>query len=177
MPTQITQGKVCGLCGDFDGRSRNDFTTRGQSVEMSIQEFGNSWKITSTCSNINMTDLCADQPFKSALGQKHCSIIKSSVFEACHSKVILFSHYQYFHSRHYLLLCSTFVHKLLLLKAITQHPWEQGLPLSKPFLTAVAVKSCCLALGKQWCLFWVSKDKEDNSWLPDVKSWVSVCNI
>ncbi|GAB0190059.1 mucin-2 [Grus japonensis] len=88
VPTRITQGKVCGLCGDFDGRSRNDFTTRGQSVEMSIQEFGNSWKITSTCSNINMTDLCANQPFKSVLGQKHCSIIKSNIFEACHSKIL-----------------------------------------------------------------------------------------
>uniref|UniRef100_A0A8C9F139 VWFD domain-containing protein n=1 Tax=Pavo cristatus TaxID=9049 RepID=A0A8C9F139_PAVCR len=92
--TPYFQGKVCGLCGDFDGRSRNDFTTRGQSVEMSIQEFGNSWKITSTCSNINMTDLCADQPFKSALGQKHCSIIKSSVFEACHSKVNPIPYYE-----------------------------------------------------------------------------------
>ncbi|KFW82831.1 Mucin-5B, partial [Manacus vitellinus] len=88
------QGKVCGLCGDFDGRSRNDFTTRGQSMEMSIQEFGNSWKITSTCSNINMTDLCADQPFKSALGQKHCSIIKSNIFEACHSKVNPIPYYE-----------------------------------------------------------------------------------
>ncbi|OXB72764.1 UNVERIFIED_CONTAM: hypothetical protein H355_006207 [Colinus virginianus] len=92
--TPSFQGKVCGLCGDFDGRSRNDFTTRGQSVEMSIQEFGNSWKITSTCSNINVTDLCADQPFKSALGQKHCSIIKSSVFEACHSKVNPIPYYE-----------------------------------------------------------------------------------
>ncbi|NWZ60204.1 MUC5B protein, partial [Haliaeetus albicilla] len=88
------QGKVCGLCGDFDGRSRNDFTTRGQSMEMSIQEFGNSWKITSTCSNINMTDLCADQPFKSALGHKHCSIIKSNIFEACHSKVNPIPYYE-----------------------------------------------------------------------------------
>lgn len=131
MPTQITQGKVCGLCGDFDGRSRNDFTTRGQSVEMSIQEFGNSWKITSTCSNVNMTDLCADQPFKSVLGQKHCSIIKSNVFEACHSKVILFSHPYWFHTWHLMLLCSTFVHRLLLLKAVTWHSWVQGLLLFK----------------------------------------------
>ncbi|OWK58541.1 Mucin-5B [Lonchura striata] len=88
------QGKVCGLCGDFDGRTRNDFTTRGQSMEMSIQEFGNSWKITSTCSNINLTDLCVDQPFKSALGQKHCSIIKSSIFEDCHSKVNPIPYYE-----------------------------------------------------------------------------------
>ncbi|CAM4571963.1 unnamed protein product [Lepidochelys olivacea] len=88
------QGKVCGLCGDFDGRSKNDFTTRGQSVEMRVQEFGNSWKVTSSCSNINMTDLCADQPFKSVLGQKHCSIIKSNVFGACHSKINPMPYYE-----------------------------------------------------------------------------------
>uniref|UniRef100_A0A8C0JGN5 MUC5A protein n=1 Tax=Chelonoidis abingdonii TaxID=106734 RepID=A0A8C0JGN5_CHEAB len=89
-----SQGKVCGLCGDFDGRSKNDFTTRGQSVEMRVQEFGNSWKVTSSCSNINMTDLCADQPFKSVLGQKHCSIIKSNVFGACHSKINPMPYYE-----------------------------------------------------------------------------------
>ncbi|KYO22189.1 hypothetical protein Y1Q_0000775 [Alligator mississippiensis] len=81
------QGKVCGLCGDFDSRSMNDFTTRGQSVEMNVQEFGNSWKVTSTCTNINVTDPCADRPFKAMLGQKHCSIIKSDIFRTCHSKV------------------------------------------------------------------------------------------
>uniref|UniRef100_A0A8C4YB16 MUC5A protein n=1 Tax=Gopherus evgoodei TaxID=1825980 RepID=A0A8C4YB16_9SAUR len=94
LVTPSFQGKVCGLCGDFDGRSKNDFTTRGQSVEMRVQEFGNSWKVTSSCSNINMTDLCADQPFKSVLGQKHCSIIKSNVFGACHSKINPMPYYE-----------------------------------------------------------------------------------
>uniref|UniRef100_A0A452HXK8 VWFD domain-containing protein n=1 Tax=Gopherus agassizii TaxID=38772 RepID=A0A452HXK8_9SAUR len=94
LVTPSFQGKVCGLCGDFDGRSKNDFTTRGQSVEMRVQEFGNSWKVTSSCSNINTTDLCADQPFKSVLGQKHCSIIKSNVFGACHSKINPMPYYE-----------------------------------------------------------------------------------
>ncbi|XP_066475597.1 mucin-5B-like [Tiliqua scincoides] len=81
------QGKVCGLCGNFDNRVNNDFTTRGQSLEMHAQAFGNSWKITSSCSDINKTDLCASQPVKLALGQKRCSIIRSDVFRPCHSKI------------------------------------------------------------------------------------------
>uniref|UniRef100_A0A8D0GKT0 Uncharacterized protein n=1 Tax=Sphenodon punctatus TaxID=8508 RepID=A0A8D0GKT0_SPHPU len=86
--------KVCGLCGNFDGSTTNDFTTGEQSVEMNVQEFGNSWKVTSSCSNINITDLCADQPFRSALGQKHCNIIKSGIFGVCHSKVNPIPYYE-----------------------------------------------------------------------------------
>ncbi|XP_053104113.1 mucin-5B-like [Hemicordylus capensis] len=81
------QGKVCGLCGDFDNSANNDFTTRGQPVEMRAQAFGNSWKITTSCTDISQTDLCASQPFKLVLGQKQCSIIKSEVFHSCHSKI------------------------------------------------------------------------------------------
>nr|XP_056707940.1 mucin-5B-like [Euleptes europaea] len=81
------QGKVCGLCGDFDNRAHNDFTSRGQSVELHAQEFGSSWKVTTSCSDLNKTDPCETQPLKLALGQKHCSIIKSELFRPCHSKV------------------------------------------------------------------------------------------
>uniref|UniRef100_A0A8D0C705 MUC5A protein n=1 Tax=Salvator merianae TaxID=96440 RepID=A0A8D0C705_SALMN len=81
------QGRVCGLCGDFDNEANNDFTTRGRSMEMNAQAFGNSWKVTSTCSAINKTDLCARQPSSFLLGQKHCSVLKSDVFKACHNKI------------------------------------------------------------------------------------------
>ncbi|XP_062823680.1 mucin-5B isoform X2 [Anolis carolinensis] len=81
------QGRVCGLCGDFDNSANNDFTTRGQSVEIDSQTFGNSWKVTSSCSDMNKRDLCVKQPSKLALGRKYCSIIKSETFGACHSKI------------------------------------------------------------------------------------------
>uniref|UniRef100_A0ABM5F8L8 Mucin-5B-like isoform X2 n=1 Tax=Pogona vitticeps TaxID=103695 RepID=A0ABM5F8L8_9SAUR len=85
--TPSFQGRVCGLCGNFDNSPNNDFTTRGQSVEMHAQAFGNSWKVTSSCSDTNKMDLCANQPSKLILGQKQCGIIKSEVFGACHSKI------------------------------------------------------------------------------------------
>ncbi|KAH0620986.1 hypothetical protein JD844_021942 [Phrynosoma platyrhinos] len=81
------QGKICGLCGDFDSSANNDFTTRGQSVEMDAQAFGNSWKVTSSCSDINKIDLCVNQPSRLVLGRKYCSVIKSEAFGSCHSKI------------------------------------------------------------------------------------------
>ncbi|XP_062974478.1 mucin-5B-like [Elgaria multicarinata webbii] len=81
------QGRICGLCGDFDNSANNDYTTRGQTLEMQAQAFGGSWKVTTSCSDTKKTDLCASQPSKLVLGQKRCSIIKSDVFGACHSKI------------------------------------------------------------------------------------------
>uniref|UniRef100_A0A8D2IUY1 Uncharacterized protein n=1 Tax=Varanus komodoensis TaxID=61221 RepID=A0A8D2IUY1_VARKO len=81
------QGRLCGLCGDFDNRAGNDFATRGQSLEMHAQAFGSGWQVTPGCSDRNQGDPCAQQAFKIRLGQKHCSIIKSTVFAPCHSKI------------------------------------------------------------------------------------------
>ncbi|XP_077177563.1 mucin-5B-like isoform X1 [Paroedura picta] len=89
-----SQGKVCGLCGDFDNRAHNDFTSRGQSVESHAQTFGNSWKVTTSCSDINKTDPYAAQPLKLALGQKQCSIINSEIFKPCHNKVSPMPYYE-----------------------------------------------------------------------------------
>ncbi|XP_037109275.1 mucin-5AC-like [Syngnathus acus] len=38
-------GKVCGLCGNYDGNIKNDFTTRNKEVVVDAFEFGNSWKV------------------------------------------------------------------------------------------------------------------------------------
>jgi len=38
------QGKVCGLCGNYDGKDGNDFITRTGIIGDAI-EFGNSWKV------------------------------------------------------------------------------------------------------------------------------------
>lgn len=84
------QGQVCGLCGNYDGRSKNDFTTRSNEVVADVQEFGNSWKILSTCNNsLQVTDPCLSNPYRKAYSQKRCNIINSATFESCHSQVIM----------------------------------------------------------------------------------------
>ncbi|XP_068963372.1 mucin-5AC-like, partial [Petaurus breviceps papuanus] len=82
------KGKVCGLCGNYDGNSLNDFTTRSLSVVGDVQEFGNSWKISPSCPDAVPTrDPCTANPYRKAWAQKQCSIINSAVFAPCHRHV------------------------------------------------------------------------------------------
>ncbi|XP_004638104.1 mucin-2 [Octodon degus] len=82
------KGSVCGLCGNFDDRTSNDFTTRDHMVVSSELDFGNSWKEASTCPDVAATpDPCSLNPHRRSWAEKQCSIIKSSVFAVCHSKV------------------------------------------------------------------------------------------
>ncbi|MEQ2305915.1 hypothetical protein AMECASPLE_002893 [Ameca splendens] len=82
------QGQVCGLCGNYDGNSKNDFTTRSQEAVTDVLEFGNSWKVSPSCSNAQLlSDPCAFNRYRAAWSQKQCSIITSSTFQSCHSNV------------------------------------------------------------------------------------------
>uniref|UniRef100_A0A9L0IWX2 VWFD domain-containing protein n=1 Tax=Equus asinus TaxID=9793 RepID=A0A9L0IWX2_EQUAS len=82
------KGTVCGLCGNFDQRSNNDFTTRDHMVVESELDFGNSWKEAPTCPDVSATpEPCTLKPHRRSWAKKQCSIIKSPVFSACHSKV------------------------------------------------------------------------------------------
>ncbi|XP_042343147.1 mucin-2-like [Plectropomus leopardus] len=82
------QGKVCGLCGNYDGNIRNDFTTRSGETVAEVTDFGNSWKLSSTCPNAQLiTDPCSSNRYRAAWSQKQCSIITSATFQSCHSQV------------------------------------------------------------------------------------------
>lgn len=86
----LLQGQICGLCGNYDGNGINDFTTRSQSVVENILEFGNSWKVSSTCPDAySIKDPCSTNPYRKSWSEKQCSIINSNVFAACHSQVLL----------------------------------------------------------------------------------------
>nr|XP_020826519.1 mucin-5AC [Phascolarctos cinereus] len=82
------KGKVCGLCGNYDGNSMNDFTTRSLSVVGDVQEFGTSWKMSPSCPDAGPTrDPCTANPYRKAWAQKQCSIINSAIFATCHPHV------------------------------------------------------------------------------------------
>lgn len=51
------QGRVGGLCGNFDGDTENDFTTRQGIVESTPELFGNSWKVSPSCPDVANQDL------------------------------------------------------------------------------------------------------------------------
>ncbi|XP_057185196.1 mucin-2-like [Triplophysa rosa] len=82
------QGKVCGLCGNFDGNANNDFVKHDGEEVTDAVVFGNSWKVTSGCPEVNsLMNPCEKNPHRSAWAIKQCSIITSNVFKDCHSLV------------------------------------------------------------------------------------------
>lgn len=83
----LFQGKLCGLCGNYDGGVRNDFTTRNKDVVSKAIDFANSWKVFKDCADAtDEKNPCTQYPNNHAWAKKHCSIIESKVFSACHSK-------------------------------------------------------------------------------------------
>lgn len=98
------QGEVCGLCGNFDGDGQNDFTTQGQLTVSDPLEFANSWKLSSSCSDVEVNvDPCEATPNRHHWAKVMCSIITevTGTFKDCHSKVMtdlfLICHYSKFH--------------------------------------------------------------------------------
>ncbi|MEQ2161771.1 hypothetical protein GOODEAATRI_012952 [Goodea atripinnis] len=81
-------GEVCGLCGNFDGDGLNDLTTQGQLVVSNMLEFANSWKVSSTCPDVEENvDSCAVAPVRHHWAKMMCSIITGKTFTDCHHKV------------------------------------------------------------------------------------------
>ncbi|KAI5934964.1 Mucin-5B [Manis javanica] len=92
---QDYKGRICGLCGNFDGNAVNDFTTRSQSVVGDVLEFGNSWKFSPSCPDALVPrDPCTANPYRKAWAQKQCSIVHSTTFATCHSQVDSTKYYE-----------------------------------------------------------------------------------
>ncbi|XP_051755498.1 mucin-5AC-like [Ctenopharyngodon idella] len=80
-------GRVCGLCGNYDGNANNDFTTRSQAIAVDALDFVNSWKLSSCPDATLIQEPCVHNPYREAWAQRQCSIITSNVFSTCHSQV------------------------------------------------------------------------------------------
>ncbi|XP_077137724.1 mucin-5B-like [Ranitomeya variabilis] len=82
------KGKLCGLCGNFDENSQNDFKTRHMIQVADVLEFGNSWKVDPSCPDaIDVLNPCSQNPHRRSWAEKQCGLIKSHVFTPCHCKV------------------------------------------------------------------------------------------
>ncbi|XP_060759510.1 mucin-19-like [Neoarius graeffei] len=89
-------GKVRGLCGDFDGKLMNDLLTSSSAVVFSTLEFGNSWKTAvPPCSDVTQELFpCERHSYCAAWAQRRCMILHSDTFKACHLKVDPTPYYQ-----------------------------------------------------------------------------------
>lgn len=48
--------RVSGLCGNFDGDTENDFTSRQGIIEPTADLFGNSWRMSLLCPEVHSDD-------------------------------------------------------------------------------------------------------------------------
>lgn len=48
----VKQGRVCGLCGNFDGNVNNDLMSSNNQLEVDASHFGNSWKVLPSCADV-----------------------------------------------------------------------------------------------------------------------------
>ncbi|XP_067236751.1 uncharacterized protein [Chanodichthys erythropterus] len=81
-------GEVCGLCGNFNGNGKDDFTTQGSLQTTNLMEFVDSWKVLSRCPDSAPDfDPCFETPNRVAWAKRECSIIVEDKFRNCSNKV------------------------------------------------------------------------------------------
>ncbi|XP_036077522.1 mucin-6 [Rousettus aegyptiacus] len=85
---RAAQGGLCGLCGNDNGNTKDDFETRSAYVASSELDFANSWKESPLCADTSLAlDPCSLNALRRAWAERKCSVITSQTFAACHSQV------------------------------------------------------------------------------------------
>jgi len=82
---QSLRGKVCGLCGNFDGNSGNEFRMSNGALTGSANTFGDSWRAGGKCAGPPpvVRHPCETHPDRRAAALADCAVIKSSNFRTC----------------------------------------------------------------------------------------------
>ncbi|KFV49306.1 Otogelin, partial [Tyto alba] len=78
------QGKLSGLCGNFDLKTVNELRTPDNFELTNSQEFGNSWTAVECVDSSDIRNPCSLNPLREPFAKKECGILLSEAFEACH---------------------------------------------------------------------------------------------
>ena len=83
------QGKLCGLCGNYNSDRTDDFKTPDGELANTPNSFGNSWLYNSAssedCGGLPDPPVCSESDGKEA--SDRCSILNGALFRPCHDKV------------------------------------------------------------------------------------------
>uniref|UniRef100_A0A3Q4B0E0 von Willebrand factor n=1 Tax=Mola mola TaxID=94237 RepID=A0A3Q4B0E0_MOLML len=82
------RGRVCGLCGNFDGNINNDLMSSNNQLEVDSSHFGNSWKVIPSCADVTQTPApCGDNFIKLVTVEQSCRVITGPLFRECNIQV------------------------------------------------------------------------------------------
>lgn len=92
VPT-VYKGRLCGLCGNFNSASRDDWTTRRGRLVLDPDKFGTSWRVggKKACARpreeLASEMQCYHQKHRRPRDFRRCKPLRGQVFNACHKKV------------------------------------------------------------------------------------------
>uniref|UniRef100_I3JM53 Otogelin n=1 Tax=Oreochromis niloticus TaxID=8128 RepID=I3JM53_ORENI len=81
------QGKLSGLCGNFDLKTVNEMRTPDNIDSPTPQEFGNSWTATECVNSPDIRHPCTLSPLREPFAKRQCAVLLSEIFQACHPVV------------------------------------------------------------------------------------------
>ncbi|XP_061590678.1 otogelin [Cololabis saira] len=81
------QGKLSGLCGNFDLKTVNEMRTPDNIDSPTPQEFGNSWTATECVNSPDIRHPCTLSPLREPFAKRQCGVLLSEVFQTCHPVV------------------------------------------------------------------------------------------
>ncbi|XP_062861316.1 von Willebrand factor [Trichomycterus rosablanca] len=82
------KGRVCGLCGNFDGSQNNDLLSSNNQMEVDPVDFGNSWKVRPSCADaVQVAPPCNSDIVKLVTVEQSCRVLSSPLFKKCNRVV------------------------------------------------------------------------------------------
>ncbi|KFM64508.1 Hemocytin, partial [Stegodyphus mimosarum] len=90
------EGKLQGLCGDFNSDASDDFRPPSGGIPLVLaKDFADSWRVHKYCKPAKQPkDACEENPERRSWSRQKCIVLKSDLFKPCHHQVEVEEYYK-----------------------------------------------------------------------------------